>query len=122
MQERPVWLCGAKVWTGSGAPGGRDLPSSLLFDAGRVAAVGTEEQVGTHPAAARAERLDLKGATVLPGLTDGHAHLTSFAKQREALDLGKCASLGEVLGLLRAKARELEAGAWMSVPGLITQP
>ena len=113
MQERPVWLCGAKVWTGSGAPGGRDLPSSLLFDAGRVAAVGTEEQVGTHPAAARAERLDLKGATVLPGLTDGHAHLTSFAKQREALDLGECASLGEVLGLLRAKARELEAGAWI---------
>ena len=114
MQERPVWLSGGRIWTGWAPSGGTaERASSLLMEGGRVAAVGSEEQVGAHPAAARAERLDLAGATVLPGMTDGHAHLTAFAKQRMALDLEDCGSLAEALDRIRAQARDLGPRAWI---------
>jgi len=48
--------------------------AAVLVENGRIAAVGTRDAVGA-PAGAR--RLDLPGATLLPGLIDMHVHLTS---------------------------------------------
>ena len=59
MQERPVWLSGGRIWTGWAPSGGAaERASSLLMEGGRAAAVGSEDQVGAHPAAARAESLN----------------------------------------------------------------
>ncbi|MEQ8264699.1 amidohydrolase family protein [Pseudohaliea sp.] len=48
--------------------------AAVLVEDGRIAAVGTRDAVDA-PAGAR--RLDLPGATLLPGLIDMHVHLTS---------------------------------------------
>ena len=48
--------------------------AAVLVEDGRIAAVGTRDAVEA-PAGAR--RLDLPGATLLPGLIDMHVHLTS---------------------------------------------
>jgi imidazolonepropionase-like amidohydrolase len=48
--------------------------AAVLVEDGRIAAVGTRDAV---EAPADARRLDLPGATLLPGLIDMHVHLTS---------------------------------------------
>jgi len=65
---------------------------ALLVRSGRVAAVGTEDEVRAAAGPdARVERLD--GATVTPGLTDAHVHLTTWALQRRRVDLSSAATL-----------------------------
>lgn len=66
---RPVLLTADRVWTGAGAP----HPGwSVLIENGRIAAVGPEAGMAVP---AGAERVNLPGATLLPGLIDLHAHL-----------------------------------------------
>ncbi|HEX8359374.1 MAG TPA: amidohydrolase [Longimicrobium sp.] len=74
---------------------------AVLVREGRVAAVGGEEEVR---AAARAgyatERLD--GATVTPGLTDAHVHLTLWALARRRVDLNAARTLEEGVAAVAA--------------------
>jgi imidazolonepropionase-like amidohydrolase len=56
---------------GTGAPPRRDV--SVLIEAGRVRAI----VPAGATAAVRAERRDLTGHTVIPGLVDAHVHVTS---------------------------------------------
>jgi predicted amidohydrolase YtcJ len=44
---------------------------------------------------------DLKGAYVLPGFTDSHAHLLAHGIERQRIDLSLCRSLAECLEKLR---------------------
>src|ERR1700689_3523386 len=67
---KPILLLAAKVWT----PGDDEARARLavLIDGGRIAAAGpTENFAGL----CEAERVDLFGATLLPGLIDAHSHL-----------------------------------------------
>lgn len=66
---RPVLLTAPRVWTGTGAahPGW-----AVLVAGGRLQAVGPLATMTVPP---DAERIDLPGATLLPGLIDLHAHV-----------------------------------------------
>jgi hypothetical protein len=65
---------------------------ALLLRGGRVAALGTEEEVRAAAApGARTERLE--GATVTPGFTDAHVHLTLWALARRRVDLNAARTL-----------------------------
>lgn len=65
----PALLSADRVWTGDGAP----HPGwSVLVASGRIAAV---RPAASMAVPADAERIDLPGATLLPGLIDLHAHL-----------------------------------------------
>ncbi len=93
-QERPLLLEGAKVFTGDGDF--RDGLSILVED-GKIKAVGADIDVP-----AGAERLDLRGRWVTPGLIDGNTSLglprsheneessevTPQIRVRDAIDLG----------------------------------
>lgn len=61
----------------------RDADALLVID-GRVAAVGPADAVGV-PSNARV--LDLHGATITPGFTDAHIHITEWALARREVDL-----------------------------------
>jgi predicted amidohydrolase YtcJ len=67
----PLLLLNARVRTLNAS---NSSAEALLLVDGRIAAVGTEEQVAAvAPAGAR--RVDLRGNTLLPGLIDAHTHL-----------------------------------------------
>jgi imidazolonepropionase-like amidohydrolase len=72
---------GAHVWDGSGTAA---YPADVLIEGERIRAVAT--QLGQLEAAG-AEVIDANGMTLMPGLVEGHAHIT-FINSARATDLG----------------------------------
>jgi imidazolonepropionase-like amidohydrolase len=72
MAERTV-LANAQVLTCSGDPGERPLDGDVLIEGNRIAKVATG-RLDVAPASARV--VDLRGATLLPGLGDAHTHIS----------------------------------------------
>jgi predicted amidohydrolase YtcJ len=62
--------------------------------------------------------MDLKGATVLPGINDAHCHLNGFGLERPplTLDLGypKIRSIEDLKAAAAARIAEIEPGRWVS--------
>ena len=84
---------------------------ALLVRAGRIAALGTAADLcRLHPDAAV---LDLAGATLTPGLTDSHIHLTEWAFARREVDLTHAESPRHAAALVHAHAGRAPAGAWL---------
>ncbi len=80
--------------------------------------------VGAGPDALRrappgARRLDLHGTTVLPGLTDAHAHLGDIGRRELTFNLEGTKSLAELKNKLRERAAAGPAGSWLSGGGWI---
>lgn len=68
---------------------------------GRIAWVGA---AASAPAADELEVVDLKGATLFPGFTDGHAHLDGIGWREMTLNLEGAASVTEAMARLSAWA------------------
>lgn len=76
-----------------------------------IAAVGQSAAV-LAGAGGRAEAIDLRGATVVPGLIDSHAHFSRVGPQTAAqASLYGCTSIGEVVARLEAHRDRLPDGA-----------
>jgi predicted amidohydrolase YtcJ len=88
---------GGRVWTGEG------FAEALLVEDGRVAAVGEEASVRRRTPTG-AERVDLAGGLVVPGLADAHLHLAELTRVREAWDAGSARSVAELLERFAAYA------------------
>jgi predicted amidohydrolase YtcJ len=69
-------------------------------------------------AGAKTELMDLKSATVLPGINDAHIHLNGFGIQRPPMivDLGypSIKSIADMKDATEAKAAEVGRGKWIS--------
>src|SRR3954451_13779163 len=85
----------------------RPRGAALVLDGERIAAVLDDPA----DAPARARRIDLDGACVVPGLVDAHVHFPSWALARRELRLFGCRSLEEALE--RVAAAEVPDGAWL---------
>jgi len=83
---------------GAGGAGSTE-PVDVLLRGGRIAAIGPE-LARSDPAAARAERVDLDGRTVLRGLRDAHVHLSQWALTRRRLDLAPARSVDDAIALV----------------------
>ena len=59
------------------------------------------------------ESIDLNGATVIPGFTDAHFHLTNLGKQLDTLQLKECKSSLEVAEKVLKKSAELSENDWI---------
>jgi imidazolonepropionase-like amidohydrolase len=66
---RPILLVPAAVW--DGVADARHSGWAVLVKGDRIAAVGPTDRID----AANAERVELPGTTLLPGLIEGHSHL-----------------------------------------------
>ena len=84
-------------------------PDALLLRDGRIVAVGRADEL--VPAASGAEILDLRGATITPGLTDAHIHLLEWALSRRDLDLAGCRT-PEACAAVVAQALASGVGVW----------
>lgn len=96
---------------GLGASG--TVVEALLVEDGRVRKVGTLAELEAEAAAAGARRLDLHGATAVPGLQDAHGHLESYGESLEQLDLRAVEGFDELVARVARAAAELPAGAWV---------
>ena len=75
-----VLLHGGQVWAGAG---GAAFPADVLLQGNRIAAV--RPKLSRDSTAT--QRIDVSGHTIIPGLVDGHAHL-SFAHKANPAELG----------------------------------
>ncbi len=57
--------------------------SALVIEGGKILAVGGEELLGAYP---QAERINMRGLIVMPGLTDAHLHLEHWTLSLQKLD------------------------------------
>ena len=87
------------------------LVGALAVRDGKIVAAGTE----LHAAAAvpGAERLDLAGRDVLPGLTDAHLHFEWYSLGLQAVD-AETPTLEEALRRVGERAARTPAGEWIT--------
>lgn len=88
------------------------IRSAIAIKDGRILAVGGPELAQRFRAA---RTLDLKGRVLLPGFTDTHVHIIPQGKRD--LDLNEIHSIRELQEAVRAKARELGPGEWVTGSG-----
>ena len=86
---------------------------ALVERDGRVLGIGSAADMAGL-AGASAERVDLRGATVLPGLIDTHPHLLHFGAFTEPLvDVADARSHGDIVARVRARAATTPPGDWI---------
>ncbi len=111
-------LLDGKIWTGWPATSGdrsslgKEFAQAVAVAAGRIVAVGTDKEIQPY-ISARAERLDLRGALVLPGFIDSHVHLLEGGFQSLELDLRDTKDQAEFVQKIAARAAMLPPGQWL---------
>ncbi|MDI3386231.1 amidohydrolase [Streptomyces sp. B-S-A8] len=114
MSAADTVLTGARVRTLDPA---RPSATAVALKDGRIAAVGDAADVrdwrGAHT-----EVVDLGGATLTPGLVDGHSHPVLGLEMATGLDLSGCRDLDALRATLADAARTAAPGAWVLGYGL----
>jgi len=87
----------------------RPAATGLRIDGGRI----THLVDGDPPADLTGRRVDLRGATVLPGLVDAHLHLRGIGTAAREIDLNGTVSAEQVAGRVREAAAAVPAGSWL---------
>ncbi|MET7520010.1 amidohydrolase [Streptomyces sp. NPDC005480] len=87
---------------------------AVLLRAGKIAALGTEQQVHSR-VTGDTEFFDAGGRTVVPGFIDAHNHMSIEAFEPEAVNCWTppLASLGEVLAAIEAHCAKVPPGQWV---------
>jgi len=89
--------------------------SVLVFDAGgKVVATGDDELLQQH---APTTRIDGQGRTVLPGLTDAHAHVAGLGFLKTSLDLTGIPSVDAAVAAIGAYAKDKPHSRWITGRG-----
>jgi predicted amidohydrolase YtcJ len=91
------------------------VQSHLAIAAGRVMAAGGAEVMALR--GPRTRVIDLRGAAVLPGFNDAHAHVVYYGLTRFGADLGGARSIADIVNRLRVHGRQLKPGEWQQGMG-----
>ena len=81
----------------------RPVVDALATAGGRVVATGGRAEV-LRRCDRRARVIDLRGATVIPGLVDAHAHLDREGLKEIYPSIARCRSIADIQRLIRAQA------------------
>src|SRR5512133_806829 len=91
----------------------RPLATALVAQAGQILFVGDDAGAREWTSPGKTDRLvDLKGACVLPGLTDAHIHFHMFSLGLQQVN-AETGTLEEALSAVAAHASRKPAGAWI---------
>ncbi|HTT16692.1 MAG TPA: amidohydrolase [Thermoplasmata archaeon] len=99
-----VLFRGGRIFTG------RRRTEALLIDDGHVIAAGPLAELERQTPVG-AERIDLEGGSVVPGLADAHLHVGEIARERAGVDLGGVRSLGALQEAIARYGAAHERGA-----------
>ena len=90
----------------------RPRATALAVAGGRIAGVG-DRAVVTSWRDRRTRIVDLRGATVIPGLVDAHAHLDREGLKARYPSLARCRSITDIQALVRRLAAKTPKGEWI---------
>jgi predicted amidohydrolase YtcJ len=99
----------------------RSVVAALAIAGGRILATGARGDARRWRDR-RTEVIDLRGATVIPGLVDAHAHLDREGLKRIHPSLARCRSIADIQRLLLGLAAERKPGEWIVTMPLGTPP
>jgi len=100
----------ARVYTGKNNENPVD---SVVVEEGKIKAAGRREDIEPH-LGGNFEKIDLEGAIVTPGLTDGHTHFLMFCLQLLSYRFGHCKSLKEAKEVVASGIKEKpRIGGWL---------
>jgi predicted amidohydrolase YtcJ len=102
-------LLSAKVFTGDPA---RPWAEAVGVDDGRIVAVGSNAGV-VSALRGKAEKVDLPGRLVTPGLVDGHCHFLSYGLSLQRVDLRNLPSLAACRDRIRESVAGRAPGEWV---------
>lgn len=85
---------------------------ALAVRDGRVVTAGSEQDC-RDALDSGFEVRDLRGAWVIPGLTDSHIHFTAYAQSLREIILEDAPSMAEALERVRRRAASLQPGEWV---------
>lgn len=98
-----------RIYTADGA---RPVVQAMAVRGGRVVFVGNE--AGARALIGSATRtLDLGGRTVIPGMTDAHAHVAGLGAALRNVDLTGTSSYAQVIARVVERARTTPKGEWV---------
>ncbi|MCE9602503.1 MAG: amidohydrolase [Gemmatimonadetes bacterium] len=98
-----------RIYTVDGA---RTVVDAMAIRAGRVVFVG--DRAGARAlTGANTRTLDLQGRTVIPGMTDAHAHVTGLGQSLLNVDLVGTTSYEQVIAKVVERARTTPKGEWI---------
>jgi predicted amidohydrolase YtcJ len=92
----------------------REFSVLVFSDAGRVVATGDESLLKEH---LDAIRIDGNGRTLLPGLVDGHAHLSGYGFLQRSLDLFGTPSVAASVAKIEEYAKSSPHVSWIQGRG-----
>lgn len=114
---RETIVVGARVRALVAPPAAEPDADAFAFAAGRITWVGraAEAEERLRSRAGRAEILDARGRTVLPGFVDCHMHPVALGESRLGVPClpPRIRSLAEILAEVARRAEELPAGSWI---------
>ncbi len=94
--------------------GVREFSVLIISEDGKVAATGGPELLARYP---KAQRIDAKGRSMLPGLTDAHAHMYGLGLLSTNLNLAGTPSLDAAVGRIAAYAASNPHADWIQGRG-----
>lgn len=95
----------------------KPLPNAVAFSADRVVAVGTKTDI-LELRTRGTDVLQLRGATLTPGLVDSHTHFFYWALGESLLvDVSPCTSLDSTLRTIATRAQHRRIGPWVVAHG-----
>jgi predicted amidohydrolase YtcJ len=110
-QQRPADLVvtNGRIYTADGA---RPVVDAMAIRGGRIVFVG--DRAGARAlTGAGTQLLDLQGRTVIPGMTDAHAHVTGLGVSLRNVDLVGTTSYEQVIARVVERARTTPKGEWI---------
>lgn len=85
--------------------------SAILMDGGRIRALGGKDALEAMPHGG-VEKQDMRGATILPGLTDAHLHLEQYALSLTKIDC-ETKTKDECLRRVAERVKQAKSGEWI---------
>ena len=92
---------------------GRKRFSAILAVDGKVLMTGNDEEIRKAAVETGTEVIDLKGAVVLPGLHDCHAHLSLTGFDAQGINMYDAKDIPEVIARLQEAYDSWDASRWL---------
>jgi len=89
------------------------LAEAVAVTGNRIAAVGSDREIGKYIKPGLTRVIDLGGKFMVPGFNDAHVHFFSLGSALEKVDLVGITSYGQMRERVEARAKELEPGQWV---------